>query len=99
MDAFDALRAIGALILVLGMLLGAAWLLRRYGGRVGLRAGQAASDLRVIEWRTLDMRRKLAVVRWGGKEHLLCLGPAGDVVIAQRTAEDPPASQTPSVTR
>jgi flagellar protein FliO/FliZ len=89
MDAFDALRAIGALILVLGILLGSAWALRRYGGSIGLRAGVTPSDLRIVEWKSLDMRRKLAVVRWNGREHLLCLGPAGDTLIAEREAFQP----------
>jgi flagellar protein FliO/FliZ len=97
MDMFDALRATGALILVLGILLGAAWLLRRYGGSIGLRTGQNASDLRVVEWRTLDMRRKLAVIRWDGRDFLLCLGPADDTLIASRDAPPvPPPS--PSAT-
>ncbi len=86
MDIYDALRAIAALALVLGILLGLAWLLRRYGGSIGLKAGIASSDLRVVEWRNLDMRRKLAVVRWDGREHLLCLGPAGDTLVASRDA-------------
>lgn len=86
MDIFDFLRAAGALILVLGILLGFAWLLRRYGGSIGLKPGTAASDLRVVEWRTLDMRRKLAVIRWGGREHLLCLSPTGDIVVGSREA-------------
>jgi flagellar protein FliO/FliZ len=93
MDVFDGLRAIGALILVLGILLGLAWAVRRYGGAIGLRPGTAPSDLRVVEWKTLDMRRKLAVVRWDGREHLLCLGPTGDLVVAQREA--PPAFSVP----
>jgi flagellar protein FliO/FliZ len=92
MDIFDFLRAAGALILVLGILLGFAWLLRRYGGSIGLKPGTAASDLRVVEWRTLDMRRKLAVIRWGGREHLLCLSPTGDIVVGSRDA--PPAPET-----
>ena len=90
MDLFDALRAAGALILVLGILLGFAWLLRRYGGAIGLKTGMNASDLGVVEWRTLDMRRKLAVVRWGGREHLLCLSPTGDIVVGSRDAPSPP---------
>ena len=97
MDILDALRAAGALILVLGILLGFAWLLRRYGGSLGLRTGQAASDLSVVEWRTLDMRRKLAVIRWDGRDHLLCLGPVNDLLIAQRPA--PPAQPAPSATK
>jgi flagellar protein FliO/FliZ len=92
MDMFDTLRATGALILVLGILLGAAWLLRRYGGSIGLKTGAHASDLRVVEWRTLDMRRKLAVIRWDGRDFLLCLGPTDDMLIASREA--PPAPPT-----
>jgi flagellar protein FliO/FliZ len=95
MDLFDALRAAGALILVLGILLGFAWLLRRYGGAIGLKTGMNASDLGVVEWRTLDMRRKLAVVRWGGREHLLCLSPTGDIVVGSRDAPPPPAAAAP----
>jgi flagellar protein FliO/FliZ len=89
MDAFDALRAIGALILVIGLMLGFAWVARRYGGQLGMRTARE-SDLKIVEWKTLDVRRKLAVVRWGGEEHLLCLGPAGDCVIAHRTAPADP---------
>jgi flagellar protein FliO/FliZ len=89
MDVFDALRAAGALILVLGIILGLAWLLRRYGGSIGLKAGQAASDLRVVEWKTIDVRRKLAVIRWDGRDHLMVFGPAGDCVVAQRAVVEP----------
>lgn len=88
MDPIDALRAIGALILVLGLILGLAWAVRRYGGRIGMTGPQQrTADLRVVEFRTLDMRRKLAVVQWGDREHLLCIGPAGDCVIAERPAD------------
>jgi flagellar protein FliO/FliZ len=95
MDLFDALRAAGALILVLGILLGFAWLLRRYGGAIGLKTGVNTSDLGVVEWRTLDMRRKLAVVRWGGREHLLCLSPTGDIVVGSREAPAQSAAAVP----
>ncbi|MEZ6028624.1 MAG: flagellar biosynthetic protein FliO [Hyphomonadaceae bacterium] len=87
MNPLSILQALAALVFVLGLLLGGAWLLRKYGSRIGLRTGQVSQDLRVLEWRSLDMRRKLAVVRWGGKEHLLCLAPTGDMVIASRDAE------------
>lgn len=86
MDAFAALRAFGALALVLGLLLGGFYLLRRYGGSIGLKAGTNASDLKVVEWRTLDIRRKLAVIRWGGREVLMVLGPAGDTLLGTREA-------------
>jgi len=91
MDIFDALKAIAALAFVLGILLGFAWLLRKYGGTLGIKVGQDASDLRVVEWRSLDMRRKLAVIRWDGRDHLMSLGPANDVLIASRVAPPSPA--------
>jgi len=86
MDIFAALQALAALAFVLGLLLGGAWLLRKYGSRIGLKTGQVSQDLKVLEWRSLDMRRKLAVVRWGDREHLLCLAPTGDMVVASREA-------------
>jgi flagellar protein FliO/FliZ len=89
MDPFSILKATAALAFVLGLLLGGAWLLRKYGSRVGLKAGSVSQDLKVVEWRSLDLRRKLVVVRWGEREHLLSLAPTGDVLVASR--DTPPA--------
>ncbi len=89
MDLFSVIKALAALAFVLGLLLGGTWLLRKYGSRIGLKPGQVSQDLKVVEWRSLDMRRKLAVVRWGDKEHLVCLAPTGDMLIASR--ETPPS--------
>lgn len=86
MDFFSIIKAIAALAFVLGILLGGAWLLRKYGQRIGIKAGMTSSDLRVVEWRSLDLRRKLAVVRWGGREHLICLAPTGDTLLGARDA-------------
>jgi flagellar protein FliO/FliZ len=91
MDAFDALRASGALLLTLALLLGGAWALRRFGSRYLTAGRPRVSDLGVIEWKALDARRRLAVIRWDGREHLLCLGPAGDAVIASRPTPSSPA--------
>jgi flagellar protein FliO/FliZ len=89
MELFDALKALAALAFVLGLLLGGTWLLRKYGSRIGLRTGAVSHDLKVVEWRSLDMRRKLVVVRWGDREHLLSTAPSGDVLIASREAPSP----------
>ena len=86
MDPFSILKAIAALAFVLGLLLGGAWVLRKYGSRIGLKAGAVSQDLKVVEWRSLDLRRKLVVVRWGEREHLLSLAPTGDVLVASREA-------------
>lgn len=88
MDLLSILKALGALAFVLGLLLGGTYLLRKYGSRIGLKTGVVSQDLKVVEWRSLDMRRKLVVVRWGEKEHLLSLAPTGDTLIASR--ETPP---------
>ena len=86
MDLFSILKAIAALAFVLGILLGGTWLLRKYGQRIGIKAGVTSNDLRVVEWRSLDLRRKLAVVRWGDREHLICLAPTGDTLLGSRDA-------------
>jgi flagellar protein FliO/FliZ len=91
MDILNVLKALAALAFVLGILLGFAWLLRKYGNSLGIKVGQDVSDLRVVEWRSLDMRRKLAVVRWDGRDHLLVLGPTNDLLVASRTAPPPTA--------
>ena len=81
----DLIRPFAALLIVVGAIFGLAWVLRRLSsGRAG--ASRRLSDLRVVEWRGLDARRKLAVVRWDGREHLLCLGPAGDTLLSSRDA-------------
>ncbi|HOD32954.1 MAG TPA: hypothetical protein PKO12_05715 [Holophaga sp.] len=71
------------------LVLGATAPIQAQGLTFGLKAGVVSTDLKVTEWRTLDMRRKLAVVRWGEREHLICLAPTGDTLIATRDA--PPA--------
>jgi flagellar protein FliO/FliZ len=95
MDGLDALRALGALLLVIGLLVGGLWVLRRFSGHLGVKPGATPSDLRVLEWRPIDPRRKLAVIRWDGRDHLLCLGPTGDCVIASREAPPEPAAVAP----
>lgn len=89
MELFDVIKALAALAFVLGLLLGGTWLLRKYGSRIGLKAGQVSTDLKVLEWRSLDMRRKLVVVKWGEREHLLSLAPTGDILVASRDAPAP----------
>jgi flagellar protein FliO/FliZ len=85
-----------ALAVTIGLILGLYWVARRYGPSLGLKPPAAPSDLSVIEWKVLDVRRKLAVVRWDNREHLLCLGPTGDIVIAERPSPTAPAKTAPA---
>jgi hypothetical protein len=36
----------------------------------------------------IDPRRRLVIVRCDGREHLLLLGPGGDVVVSEMAAVD-----------
>jgi Flagellar biosynthesis protein, FliO. len=75
------LRAVAALVLVLGLLLGVLWALRRFGiGGMVARPG-AQRRLSVVEVMSVDARRRLVLVRRDGVEHLLLVGGPQDVVV------------------
>lgn len=82
MDLLSLLRTMGALGVVLGLLGGALWVVRRYNialpGRVTLGRGRR---LEVVERVTLDGKRSLALVRRDGCEHLILIGPDGQMVV------------------
>ncbi len=91
----DLLRAGFALgvVIILVLLLGVA--LRRFGGFAG--TGRLGGRLAVVESLSLDPRRRLVLIRRDGTEHLLLLGPTGDLVVgggADRPAP-PPLVPTP----
>ncbi len=89
----ELIRATAALIFVLSIILGMGWAARRYAGqRANLINNQ--SDLRIVEWRGMDARRKLAVVHWDGREHLLCLSQTDQTLVASRDAPKPEPTST-----
>lgn len=80
-----------ALAVVLGLIAGFAWLMRKYGqGR--LTPGGMRGRLGIVEFTSLDARRRLVLVRRDDVEHLLLLGPAGETVV--ETGIVPPATGT-----
>lgn len=83
MDAYSLLRTLGALAVVLGILAGALWTVRRYDiglpGRISTVSG--GRRIEVIERTTLDGRRSVALLRRDGREHLILLSPEGNVVL------------------
>lgn len=93
----DIIRATAALLVVLAGILALGWGMRRFSNAAASRMGRE-SDLKIVEWRAMDSRRKLAVVQWDGKEHLLCLGPGGDCHVATRDALAEPESTSVSKT-
>jgi flagellar protein FliO/FliZ len=92
MELLDYLRFLGALAIVLGMLFGLAWLLKRHGHRLsalGLATPQRADRrLGIVETMGLGPRQRLAIVRRDNVEHLLLLGPDGAHVIESGIGRD-----------
>lgn len=84
MDLLDYARAVFALIATLALIVGVAYGARRLGM---LQANpQAPRRLKLTESLMLDPRRRLVIVRCDGREHLLLLSPAGDVVVSEVAA-------------
>ncbi len=73
-----------ALVLVLGLIVGLAWLVRRFGlaGPLATPRGQSRR-LQLVEVLTLDARRRLVLVRRDQTEHLLLLG-ANEAIVVER---------------
>ena len=80
MDVIDFARYFGALLLVLGLVGGAALAARRFG-LSGLIKPAATRRLSVVETLTLGPRQRLLIIRRDGIEHLVLTGPEGTSVI------------------
>src|SRR5258706_514894 len=96
-----ALRFFIALVIVLGLIGAAAYLVRRFGA-TALNAAVAARGrqprLAVIDAATIDGRRRLVLIRRDNVEHLVMIGGPTDVVIEPnivRATATPPARETP----
>lgn len=79
-----ALRFFFAFIIVLGLIGGTAFLVRRFGGeRLGGTAAARGRQprLAVIDAATVDSRRRLILIRRDNVEHLLMIGGPSDVVV------------------
>jgi len=79
MDILSVLRTLGALAVVLGLLGGALWVVRRYDIRLPTRfmADGQTRRLAVVERLALDARRSVALIRCGEQEHLVLIAPEG----------------------
>lgn len=87
MDPTTYLRFAIALALVLALIAGAAWIVRRLG-LVGIApAARGGRRLSLVESLAVDTKRRLVLVKHDQDEHLILLGPTGDIQIT-------PAKQT-----
>src|SRR5262249_47619401 len=89
----SGLKVILFVIVVLGLLALAFWLLRRVGGgRLGSDATRGRRlRLAVIDQPTIDSRRRLVLIRRDNVEHLLIIGGPSDVVVEQNIVRAAPA--------
>lgn len=84
MDTFELLRAFGALGLVLGLIALGAWILKRSGLSFGATTIKKKGEdrlIQIVEVTPLDHRRKLALIRCRGEEHLILLSPTNEILI------------------
>lgn len=79
--AFDSyLQFILALLLVLGLIALLAWALRHFGFGGALRHG-SQRRVQIVETTPVGPRHRLLLIRRDRVEHLLLLGPQGDIVV------------------
>jgi len=99
-----AVRFFLAFLIVLGLIGGTAWAVRRFGtGRLGASSARGRQPrLAVIDYATVDTRRRLILVRRDNIEHLLMIGGPTDVVVesnivraAAAATRDVPIARSP----
>lgn len=87
MDILSLLRTLGSLGIVLGLLAGGLWLVRRYEIRLpqkwlaGFANNGPARRLELVERLALDPRRSIALIRKDGQEHMLLIAPEGLLIL------------------
>lgn len=88
-----ALRFFIAFLFVLGLIGGAAYLVRRFGaGALSSAAGRGRQPrLGVIESAPVDGRRRLVIIRRDNVEHLVMIGGPSDVVVETNIVRATPA--------
>ena len=86
------------LVVVLGLLAVAFWLLRRFGGgRLGSAAARGRQPrLALIDQAAIDNRRRLVLIRRDNVEHLLIIGGPTDVVVEQNIVRAAAAALAPA---
>ncbi|WP_439538870.1 FliO/MopB family protein [Sphingomonas sp.] len=92
MTILALLRMFGALAIVLGLLAGALWAVRRFDIRLPGRLGAGGTPdkrLEVVERLTVDQKRSLLLVRRDNVEHLVLMAPEGNVVLHEARTDAP----------
>ncbi|MGA9658372.1 MAG: flagellar biosynthetic protein FliO [Asticcacaulis sp.] len=96
MDLVQTLRAVFALCIVIGLILGLTYLLRRYAPQLmaTMQAKRGARRLEVIETLVLDPARRLVLVRLDQTERLILLGEGRELQSLDAASQPQPAPAT-----
>ena len=95
-----AVRFFLAFLIVLGLIGAAAWAVRRFGSaRLGGAVRGRQPRLAVIEYASVDARRRLLLVRRDNIEHLVMIGGPSDVVVESNIVRAVPASRETAIPR
>jgi flagellar protein FliO/FliZ len=90
MEAVSLIRAIAALVLVLGLIAAAAWAAKRYGAfRLAGLTRSRNQRLKIVEVLPIDARTKLVLVRQDAQEHLLVIGSGQSTAVSHNAAPQP----------
>ncbi|NNE82762.1 MAG: FliO/MopB family protein [Alphaproteobacteria bacterium] len=80
MDIVNIVRFLLSFVVVIGLLGGLAWVLRRYGtGRITTAGGKGR--LGVVEVSIVDAKRRLVLIKRDDVEHLLLLSPTNEMIV------------------
>jgi hypothetical protein len=89
-----AVRFFVAFLIVLAVIGAFAWAIRRFGsGRLGASTRGRQPRLAVIDYASVDGRRRLILVRRDNVEHLLMIGGPSDIVVEPNIVRAVPAAR------
>src|SRR5579872_5642696 len=96
-----AIRFFLAFLIVLGLIGATAWAVRRFGsGRLGGAGARGRQPrLAVIDYASVDSRRRLILVRRDNIEHLVLIGGPTDVVVEANIVRAAPAPRDAAMPR
>lgn len=79
-DPLQFLRFVSALLFVMALMAGLAYVLRKFNDRQGL-SETKKKRLKIVEIQAIDARRKLVLFRRDNVEHLVILGVNSETLI------------------
>jgi len=96
-----AVRFFLAFLIVLGLIGAAAWAVRRFGaGRLGAASMRGRQPrLAVVDYASVDARRRLLLIRRDNVEHLVMIGGPSDLVVESNIVRAAPAAREVTVAR